>query len=71
MLIQIFLENENKILTRAELLQKVWQYETAIETRTVDVFIGKLRKYIEKNPAHPEFILSVRGAGYTYVARAR
>lgn len=66
LLIQIFLENENKILTRAELLQKVWQYETAIETRTVDVFVGKLRKYIEKNPAKPEYLTSIRSVGYKY-----
>lgn len=66
LLIQILLEHEGKILTRSELLQKVWQYETTIETRTVDVFMGKLRKYIEKNPAKPEYILSVRGVGYIY-----
>lgn len=68
-LIQILLENESKILTRPELLQKVWQYEASIETRTVDVFIGKLRKYIEKNPAKPEYIISVRGVGYSYVTK--
>lgn len=66
MLIQIFLDNENKILTRMELLQKVWQYEGMIETRTVDVFVGKLRKYVEKNPAKPEHLISVRSMGYRY-----
>ncbi len=66
LLIQVLLDNENKILSRSELLQKVWNYESSMETRTVDVFIGKLRKYIEKNPALPEFIVSVRGAGYMY-----
>ena len=69
LLIQILIENENKILTRSELLQKVWQYEAIIETRTVDVFIGKLRKYIEKNPAKPEYIISVRGVGYSYISK--
>lgn len=67
LLIQVFLENENKILSRNDLLHKVWQYDAIIETRTVDVFVGKLRKYIEKNPAKPSYILSVRGAGYTYI----
>lgn len=67
LLVQVFLENANKILTRNDLLHKVWQYDAIIETRTVDVFVGKLRKYIEKNPAKPEFIHSVRGVGYTYV----
>ena len=69
LLVQILIDNESKILTRPELLQKVWQYEVAIETRTVDVFMGKLRKYIEKNPAKPEYIISVRGVGYTYVTK--
>jgi len=68
LLVQVFLENENKILTRNDLLQKVWQYDAIIETRTVDVFVGKLRKYIEKNAAKPEFIISVRGVGYTYIS---
>ncbi|APJ03354.1 response regulator transcription factor [Silvanigrella aquatica] len=67
LLVQVFLENENKILTRNDLLQKVWQYDGVIETRTVDVFVGKLRKYIEKNAAKPDFIISVRGVGYTYI----
>lgn len=69
LLIQIFLDHENKILTRSELLQKVWQYEATMETRTVDVFVGKLRKYIEKNPAQPEYLVSVRGVGYMYVKK--
>ena len=66
LLIQILIDNEGKILTRSELLQKVWQYDAIIETRTVDVFMGKLRKYIEANPAKPKYLLSVRGVGYTY-----
>jgi two-component system alkaline phosphatase synthesis response regulator PhoP len=69
LLIQILIENEDKILTRSELLHKVWQYEAAIETRTVDVFMGKLRKYIEKNPSKPEYLISVRGVGYSYVVK--
>jgi DNA-binding response OmpR family regulator len=67
LLVQVFLENENKILSRNDLLQKVWQYDAVIETRTVDVFVGKLRKYIEKNAAKPDYIISVRGVGYTYI----
>ena len=70
MLIQILMDNEGKILTRPELLQKVWQYEAAIETRTVDVFMSKLRKYVEKNAAKPEYIISVRGVGYSYVNKS-
>jgi two-component system alkaline phosphatase synthesis response regulator PhoP len=68
LLIEILLEHEGKILSRTELLQKVWQYSAVVETRTVDVFMSKLRKHIEKNPSKPEYIVSVRGAGYIYTA---
>lgn len=71
MLIQIFLDNENKTMTRMELLQKVWQYDGIIETRTVDVFISKLRKYMEKNPTKPEYLISVRSIGYQYTTGSK
>jgi DNA-binding response OmpR family regulator len=66
-LVQLFVENPNRILGRAELLEKVWNYDAKMETRTVDVFIGKLRRMCEVNPAKPEFLLSIRGVGYAYV----
>ena len=51
---------------REELLIKVWGYAShmEIETRTVDIHIAKLRRKIEKNPAQPECIVTIRGAGY-------
>lgn len=67
LLVQTFLENENQILSRADLLEKVWHYDSKMETRTVDVFVSKLRKYIEENPAKPKSLISVRGVGYAYV----
>jgi DNA-binding response OmpR family regulator len=66
-LVQVFLENPNRIITRAELLERVWNYDAKTETRTVDVFVGKLRRMCEVNPAKPEFLISVRGVGYAYV----
>jgi len=67
MLAQVFLENANKVLTRADLLDRVWNYDAKMETRTVDVFVGKLRRFIEVNPTRPDFLISVRGVGYAYV----
>jgi two-component system alkaline phosphatase synthesis response regulator PhoP len=67
LLIQVFLENENRVISRVELLQKVWNYEARTETRTLDVFVAKLRKYIEENPAKPQYLLNVRAVGYAYV----
>ncbi len=67
LLIQNFVESPNQILSRAELLERVWQLEGKLETRTVDVFVGKLRKYLDEPPANPRYLLSVRGVGYAYV----
>ena len=67
LLVEAFLENANKILTRHELLEKVWNYDSKMETRTVDVFVSKIRRFSEHNPGKPEFLISVRGAGYAYV----
>jgi two-component system alkaline phosphatase synthesis response regulator PhoP len=69
-LIRLFYQSQNKILTRQELLETVWNYPGGlhIETRTVDVFIGKLRRYMEEDPAHPVFLKSIRGKGYLYQA---
>jgi DNA-binding response OmpR family regulator len=67
LLLKVFHENENVILSRQDLLNAVWQYESAVETRTVDVFIGRIRKLLEINPSKPHSILSVRGVGYAYV----
>jgi DNA-binding response OmpR family regulator len=67
LLVQTFLDNENRILSRVELLEKVWNQDRAVQTRTVDVFISKLRKYLEQDPAAPRYILSIRGVGYGYI----
>lgn len=69
LLIQVFLDCPDRILSRGDLLQKVWQCEATMETRTVDVFVSKLRKYIEKNPSKPEHLISVRGLGYRYISK--
>jgi len=67
-LLRYFIEHEGKVLTRAQLLTAVWQQPGGLTTRTVDNFIVRLRKYFEKDPAHPRHVLSVRGAGYRFVA---
>lgn len=59
-------QNKQRPVSREELLTKVWGYkpDMAIETRTVDIHIAKIRKKIEVNPKVPEFLQTVRGAGY-------
>jgi two-component system response regulator RegX3 len=62
--------NGDRPVPRDELLNKVWGYDrnAAIETRTVDIHIAKLRRKIEPDPATPRFLVTVRGAGYRLVA---
>lgn len=62
--------NSDRPVSRDELLNKVWGYDrnAAIETRTVDIHIAKLRRKIEPDPQTPRFLVTVRGAGYRLVA---
>ncbi len=62
--------NKARPVSREELLNKVLGYakEMSIETRTVDIHIAKLRRKMERNPANPEYLITVRGAGYRLMA---
>jgi two-component system alkaline phosphatase synthesis response regulator PhoP len=55
------------VVTREQLLQVVWGYETLPLTRTVDMHIAKLRRKIEPDPAEPSLIVTVHGVGYRLV----
>ncbi len=63
-----FLDHQGVVQTRDVLLDKVWGYERAIQTRTVDVHVASLRQKLEANPAKPQHILTVHGRGYKFVA---
>ena len=67
-LLKYFIEHAGSVVTRSELLENVWGVSHSPTTRTVDNFIVNLRKYFEKDPASPQHFLSVRGAGYRFVA---
>lgn len=68
-LLRYFIEHEDRVVSRDELLEHVWGFNAAPTTRTVDNFVMRLRKYFERDPARPRHFLSVRGAGYRFVAR--
>jgi two-component system, OmpR family, response regulator len=57
-------QNESYVFSREQLLEKVWDYDFAGDTRTVDVHIRWLRQKIEDDPANPIHLLTVRGTGY-------
>lgn len=60
-------ENRNKVVSRYDILEKVWGYEEQITTRTVDNFIARLRQKIEISVDQPKVILTVHGSGYKMV----
>lgn len=67
MIMKLFLEKRGQVITREELLQKVWGINGYIQSRTIDNHIVQLRKYFEENPKNPRFILSIHGEGYKFV----
>lgn len=67
-LIQYLVSHQERIVTRGELLKNVWGLDPEIETRTVDTFISRIRRYIEEDPSKPRHIISIRGKGYRFMA---
>lgn len=67
-LLRYFVENEGVVISRGDLLENVWGMSHQPTTRTVDNFIVDLRKTFEEDPANPKHFLSVRGAGYRFLA---
>ncbi len=66
-LLRYLVEHEGTVLSRSDLLKRVWGMARAPATRTVDTFMLNLRKYFEADPARPVHFLSVRGMGYRFV----
>ncbi len=67
-LLQYLIARRGEVVTREELLSEVWGYDGGSMTRTMDNFVSKLRQKIERTPHQPEFILTIHGAGYKFVA---
>jgi DNA-binding response OmpR family regulator len=63
-LLRYLWDHRGEVVSRAELLDKVWQVQSDTDTRAIDNFIVRLRKYLENDPARPECLLTVRGVGY-------
>ena len=65
--LRYLISREGKVVSRDDLLDKIWGYEKYPTTRTIDNHILKLRKKIERDPNHPRHILTVYGGGYRFV----
>jgi len=66
-MLRAFFDNEGTVLSREELLSSVWGVSPQTETRTLDNFVVRLRRYFEHDPSRPEHFLTVRGRGYRFV----
>ena len=65
-LLRYFVENRGQVLSREELLDRVWGYDAAAQTRTVDVHVASLRQKVEPNPSRPQHIVTVHRLGYKF-----
>ena len=66
-LLRFFVKHPNTVISREALLEHVWEVNASNYTRTVDNFLVRLRRIFEKDPAHPQHFITVRGAGYRFV----
>ncbi len=69
-LLRFLVQNPNRVLSRDQLLDRVWGGETFVTPRTVDVHIRRLRKAIERDDRKPKWILTLRGVGYKFDEKA-
>ena len=67
-LLEFLVRNSGRVLTRIQLIDRVWGSDYFGDTKTLDVHIKRLRSKIEKDPAEPEFIQTIRGLGYKFEA---
>ena len=66
-LLRYLVLNQGRIISRKELLEQVWGLREDTDTRAIDNFMVRLRRYIEDNPAEPVFLETVRGVGYRFL----
>jgi two-component system response regulator RegX3 len=67
-LLEMFLRNAGRVLTRGQLIDRVWGADYVGDTKTLDVHVKRLRAKIENDPANPRHLVTVRGLGYKYEA---
>ena len=65
-LLELLLRNNGRVLTRGQLIDRVWGPDYVGDTKTLDVHVKRLRAKIERNPAEPALLLTVRGLGYRF-----
>jgi len=67
LILKFLISKKNQVVSRQDILRKVWGYDVYPSTRTIDNFISSLRKYFEEDIKNPTYIISIRGVGYKFV----
>jgi two-component system alkaline phosphatase synthesis response regulator PhoP len=67
-LLRYLIEHEGEAVSRKAMLQNVWSLQEDTDTRPIDNFVVRLRRYLEEDPTRPQHLLTVRGIGYRFVA---
>jgi DNA-binding response OmpR family regulator len=70
-LLQYLLKNAGKVVSRKAILEEVWNVHEDTDTRAIDNFIVRLRRFLNENPASPRHVLTVRGIGYKFIAEPK
>jgi two-component system, OmpR family, alkaline phosphatase synthesis response regulator PhoP len=70
-LLRYLIQNSGRPVTRKEILEKVWNLHEDTDTRAIDNFIVRLRRYIEDEPTKPKHLVTIRGLGYEFVAEPK
>lgn len=68
-LLRHLVRNDGRIVSRKQILEEVWGLHEDTDTRAIDNFVVRLRRYIEEDPANPRHLLTVRGVGYRFLAK--
>ena len=66
-LLRHLIASNGKVVSRKQILEEVWGLHEDTDTRAIDNFVVRLRKYIEKDPSKPQHLLTVRGIGYRFL----
>lgn len=68
-LLRHLVRNDGRIVSRKQILEEVWGLHEDTDTRAIDNFVVRLRRYLEDDPANPQHLLTVRGVGYKFLAK--
>jgi len=70
-LLRHLVRNDGKVVSRKQILEEVWGLHEDTDTRAIDNFVVRLRRYIEDDPGHPRHLTTVRGVGYRFFAQPK